>query len=47
VADPAGPQGLSERCEREACVRAALDSHPEIAEARAKVEKAAAAVRLA
>ena len=37
----------SERCEREACVREALDSHPEIAEARAQVEKAAAAVRLA
>ena len=37
----------SERCEREACVGAALDSHPEIAEARAKVEKAASAVRLA
>ena len=39
--------GPSERCEREACVREALDSHPEIAEARAQVEKAAAAVRLA
>src|SRR6185295_1793951 len=37
----------SERCAREACVRAALDSHPEIAEARAQVEKATAAVRLA
>jgi len=37
----------SERCEREACLRAALDSHPEIAEARAHVEKAASAVRLA
>ena len=36
-----------ERCEREACVRSALDSHPEIAEARAQVEKAASAVRLA
>lgn len=39
--------GPSERCEREACVREALDSHPEIAEARAQVDKAAAAVRLA
>ena len=39
--------GPSERCERDACVRAALDSHPEIAEARAQVEKAASAVRLA
>ena len=35
------------RCDREACVRAALDSHPEIAEARAQVDKAASAVRLA
>jgi len=34
-------------CEREACITAALESHPEIAEARATVEKAAAAVRLA
>jgi outer membrane protein TolC len=34
-------------CEREACVRAALDAHPEIAEARAQVEQAASAVRLA
>jgi len=37
----------SERCEREACVRAALDAHPEIAAARAQVDKAASAVRLA
>ena len=36
-----------DRCEREACIRAALDSHPEIAEARAQVDKAASAVRLA
>jgi outer membrane protein len=41
------PPGPSERCEREACVRAALDSHPEIAEARALVAKAESAVRLA
>jgi outer membrane protein TolC len=39
--------GASERCEREACVRAALDSHPDIEEARAQVDKAASAVRLA
>jgi outer membrane protein TolC len=39
--------GPSDRCGRDACVRAALDSHPEIAEARAQVEKAASAVRLA
>src|SRR5262249_44844975 len=29
-----------EHCERDACVRTALDSHPDIAEARAEVEKA-------
>jgi len=34
-------------CEREKCVGVALESHPEIAEARAKVEQASAAVRLA
>jgi outer membrane protein TolC len=38
---------LTDRCEREACVRAALESHPDIAEARAQVEKAESAVRLA
>src|SRR4029078_3799348 len=37
----------SERCERDACLQAALNAHPEIAEARAQVEKAASAVRLA
>jgi outer membrane protein TolC len=37
----------SDLCDRETCVRAALDSHPEIAEARAQVEKAESAVRLA
>jgi outer membrane protein TolC len=39
--------GPSERGERDACVRQALDSHPGIAEARAQVEKAASAARLA
>jgi len=34
-------------CEREQCVKVALDAHPEILEARADVEKAEAAVRLA
>jgi outer membrane protein TolC len=34
-------------CERENCLRVALDSHPEIREARAEIEKASAAVRLA
>ena len=34
-------------CDRDQCLRVALESHPEIAEARAKVEQASAAVRLA
>ncbi|HTV56796.1 MAG TPA: TolC family protein [Terriglobia bacterium] len=34
-------------CDRETCVAEALQSHPEIIEAREEVEKAAAAVRLA
>jgi outer membrane protein TolC len=38
------PTGL---WERDGCIRVALDSHPEIAEARAEVDKAASAVRLA
>jgi outer membrane protein TolC len=37
----------SATCDREACLRVALESHPEIAEARAEIEKANAAVRLA
>jgi outer membrane protein TolC len=36
-----------ESCERENCLRTALESHPEIREARAEIEKASAAVRLA
>ena len=36
-----------EACPREECVKAALDSHPEIRKARAEVEKAEAAIRLA
>jgi outer membrane protein TolC len=32
-------------CQREECIRLALDSHPEIAAARAEVEKASAGVR--
>jgi outer membrane protein TolC len=39
--------GFQETCQREECVKAALASHPEIREARAEVEKAEAAVRLA
>jgi outer membrane protein TolC len=34
-------------CEREECLRVALESHPEMAEARAEVDKTSAAVRLA
>ena len=37
----------AESCEREHCVELAFDSNPEIAEARAVVEKASAAVRAA
>ena len=38
---------VQETCAREACMKTALDSHPEIRAARAEVEKASAAVRLA
>jgi outer membrane protein TolC len=44
--DPTVPE-VQEPCHGEECVRAALASHPEIVAARADVEKAAAAVRLA
>jgi outer membrane protein TolC len=37
----------SQTCEREQCIRTALEAHPELLEARAKVEQAAAGVRLA
>lgn len=36
---------VGEVCEREACLRAALEAHPEIAEARAEIQKASAAVQ--
>ena len=36
-----------ESCERTQCIKLALDSHPEITEARAEVEKASAGVRVA
>jgi len=45
--DPNVEAVLPESCEPEECVRLAVESHPEIAEARAEVEKAASAVRLA
>jgi outer membrane protein TolC len=38
---------FQEGCSREECVKAAVDSHPEIRKARAEVEKAEAAIRLA
>ena len=44
--DPSVPE-LQETCQREECVKMALASHPEIVAARAEVEKASAAVRLA
>jgi outer membrane protein TolC len=44
--DPSVPE-LQETCPREECVKMALASHPEIVAARAEVQKASAAVRLA
>jgi outer membrane protein TolC len=44
--DPSVRQ-VANTCDREQCLRVALASHPEIAEARAKVEQATAAGRLA
>src|SRR5277367_370124 len=38
---------VADTCPREECLRVALESHPEMAEARAEIEKASAAVRLA
>jgi outer membrane protein TolC len=38
---------VRDSCEREECLRIAMESHPEIREARAEVEKASAGVRLA
>jgi outer membrane protein TolC len=38
---------VHDSCEREECLRIAMESHPEIREARAEVEKASAGVRLA
>jgi outer membrane protein TolC len=46
VLDPSVRQ-VGSTCDREQCLRVALESHPEITEARAKVEQASAAVRLA
>src|SRR5262249_31306708 len=40
-----GLKPVKETCEREQCLRVARETHPEIAEARAEVEKASAAVR--
>jgi outer membrane protein TolC len=44
--DPDVPEP-HESCEREQCIRLALESHPEVMEARAEVEKASAGVRAA
>jgi len=44
--DPTVPD-VQEPCGREECVKTALASHPEIVAARAEVEKASAAIRLA
>ena len=44
--DPTVPE-FQEACSREECVKAALAAHPEMREARAEVEKAEAAIRLA
>src|SRR6185295_15876914 len=41
-----GVKPVRETCVREECLRTARETHPEIAEARAEVERAAAAVRL-
>jgi len=46
VLDPA-VERVRDSCERQDCLRVALDSHPQIREARAVVDKASAAVRLA
>jgi outer membrane protein TolC len=43
----AAVQQVGEVCERQECLTAALQSHPEIVEARAEIDKASAAVRLA
>ena len=44
--DPDVPAS-AESCQRQQCITMALDSHPEISEARAEVEKASAGVRAA
>lgn len=39
--------GVQNTCERENCIKVALDAHPEIRAARSEVEKASGAIRLA
>jgi len=46
VLDPT-VEKVRETCERDECLRMAVETHPEIREAQAEVEKASAAVRLA
>jgi outer membrane protein TolC len=43
----AGVREVGTSCDRDECLRVALDAHPEIAEARAQIAEANAAVRLA
>jgi outer membrane protein TolC len=43
----AGVRQIGQTCERDECLRVALAAHPEVVEARAELEKASAAVRLA
>jgi outer membrane protein TolC len=45
--DPTPPEMKSAVCEREECIRLALEAHPQILEARREVEKASAGVRQA
>lgn len=42
-----GVRDVGATCDREECLRTAFESHPEIDEARAEIEKASAALRLA
>src|SRR4029079_12807065 len=45
--DPDVAAVVDESCAQDECVRLAIESHPELAEARAQVERAESAVRLA
>ena len=45
--DPTPPEMKKAACEREECIRLALEAHPQVLEARREVEKASAGVRQA